>query len=435
MTRVPFVIYADFECYAKKVDTCFPDPNQSSTTHTTKFEACGYSYVIVCSNEKYSKPPIVYRGDDAVQHLFESIMNEENYIQSKLGEIEPLIMSEETEGQFQRATNCYICNCLFTDKLIKVRDHDHLGMIGDLQSPAYSNYRGAACQRCNLNLQHPPFIPVYFHNMKKFDGHLLLSEAGKYKAKTLTCIPNNMEKYISFSLGKLRFLDSDQCMDSSLEKLVENLAAAEGLTYFKQFRKAFPDDDIAKLLLQKNENCYDYVDCSEKFMETRLPPKEAFYNSLTKEHISDEKYQHAQTVWNTFNMKKLGEFHDLYVLTDVLLLADVFERFRDMTLENYKLDASHFYTSPGLAWQAALRMSEVCLDLITDPLMYNMIKVGTRGGISMVTKKHSKANHKELNDFNEFEEKKHEQSLRLVHVATFARRIFPFSISGRNRKF
>jgi len=85
-------------------------------------------------------------------------------------------------------------------------------------------------------------------------------------------------------------------------------------------------------------------------------------------------------------MSNLGDFHDLYVLTDVLLLADVFERFRDMTLEYYTLDAAHFYTSRGLAWQAALKMSGICLDLITDPIVYNMIELGTRGGTSMVTK-------------------------------------------------
>lgn len=100
-------------------------------------------------------------------------------------------------------------------------------------------------------------------------------------------------------------------------------------------------------------------------------------------------------------MDNLGQFHDLYVLTDGLLLADVFKRFRDMTLKYYKLDASHFYTCPGLAWQAALTMSGVCLDLITDPFMYNLIELGTRGGISMVTKKYSRANHKLLKTFDE----------------------------------
>lgn len=271
-TRVPFVIYADFECFAKKMDTCIPDPNQPSTTSTTKFEACGYSYVVVCSNDKYTKPAVVYRGDNAVQHFFEDIMDEEEYINKTLGEIEPLIMNEKTEQQFQDATNCYVCKRKFTDKLVKCRDHDHIGINDQVNSSDDSNYRGAACQRCNLNLQHPAFIPVYFHNLRNFDARLLLTEAGKYKDKKITCIPNNMEKYIPFTLGKLRFLDSYQCMSSSLETLVDNLAT-DGLQHFKQFRKAFPNDDIAKLLLQKNEYCYDYVDSAMKFNETELPPK------------------------------------------------------------------------------------------------------------------------------------------------------------------
>lgn len=417
--RVPFVIYADFECFTKKIDTCLPDPDQSSTTHTTKFAPCGYSYVVVSSNDKYSKPAVVYRGENTVEHFFESIFTEEEYIAEILRDPEDLIMNEETENQFQSATNCYVCNQLFTDKLIKVRDHDHLGVNGDEESPNYSNYRGAACQRCNLMLKDPPFIPVYFHNLRNFDGHLLLAEAGKYKDRKLTCIPNNMEKYVSFSVGKLRFLDTYQCMNSSLETLVENLAS-DGLLHFKQFRKAFPNEDKAKLMLQKNEYCYDYMDSKEKFHETQLPPKEAFYNSLTKEHISDEKYQHAKTVWNTFSMRNLGDFHDMYVLTDVLLLADVFERFRDMTLEYYKLDISHFHTSPGLAWQAALKMSGVCLDLITDPLMYNMIELGTRGGVSMVTKKYSKANHEYLGAYDEAADKQHIMYLDANNLYGFA---------------
>lgn len=378
--RVPFVIYADFECYAKKMDTCLPDHNQASNTHLTNFKACGYSYVVVCSNDKYSKPPVVYRGDDAIKHFFEHIFNEKEYIEGILQDYEELKMSEKTEKQFQEATNCYVCNQMFSNKLIKVRDHDHLGVDGNPESSTYSNYRGAACQRCNLSLKNPSFIPVYFHNLRNFDAHLLLTEAGKYKNTNITCIPTNMEKYISFSVGKLRFLDTYQCMSSSLETLVDNLAS-EGVKHFKQFRKAFQDHETVKLLLQKNEYCYEYIDCEEKFNETCLPPKEAFYNSLTKEAISDEKYAHAQKVWNFFNMKTLGDFHDLYVLTDTLLLADVFERFRDMTLEYYKLDASHFYTSPGLAFQSALKMSGICLDLITDPLMYNMVELGNRGKI------------------------------------------------------
>lgn len=95
-------------------------------------------------------------------------------------------------------------------------------------------------------------------------------------------------------------------------------------------------------------------------------------------------------------MNTVGDYHDLYVKSDALLLCDVFERFREMTLEYYKLDACHCISAPGLSWQAALKMTKVCLDLVVDPIMYNMFELGTRGGVSMISKKYSKANNKYL---------------------------------------
>ena len=200
-----------------------------------------------------------------------------------------------------------------------------------------------------------------------------------------------MEKHISFSVGNLRFLDSYQFMPESLEKLVNNLSV-DGLTHFHHFGKSFQNTDVAKLLLRKNVYCYDYVDSHDKLRETAIPPKEAFYNRLKNEHISDSDYEHAHTVWNTLNMKCVGGYHELYLLTDVLLLPDVFERFRTMTLEYYGLDACHLFTALGLAWQAALKMSGICLDLLTSPDMNNFLELGCREGISMITKKYAKAN-------------------------------------------
>lgn len=116
--RVPFVVYADFEYYARKLENCEPDQNKPSTTHKTKFEACGYSYVVVSSNDKYSKPPVVYRGPDAVKHFLDDMLKEEEYISEKLSQIEPLIMNEAAEREFQNATHCYVCEKQFTDKMI-----------------------------------------------------------------------------------------------------------------------------------------------------------------------------------------------------------------------------------------------------------------------------------------------------------------------------
>jgi hypothetical protein len=171
---------------------------------------------------------------------------------------------------------------------------------------------------------------------------------GKVQGKQLKCIPNNMEKYISFSLGCMDFIDSFQFMSSSLDRLVENLAK-EGPQKFTHMTDYFGKEKI-DLLLRKKVYPYEYLDSEYKFTEKQLPPKEAFYISLSGEDISGEDYAHAQSVSKDFNIQNLGQYHDLYILTDVLSLADVLENFREICINYYGLDAAQFYTSPGLAW-------------------------------------------------------------------------------------
>ena len=134
------------------------------------------------------------------------------------------------------------------------------------------------------------------------------------------------------------------------------------------------------------------MDNPDRFHDDKLPDIENFNNTLTGESLPQEDYVHAQRVWQEFNIRDMGQYHDLYVLTDVLLLADVFENFRTICLASCKLDPAHYYTSPGLAWDAMLRMTGVELELLTDPDMHLFIEEGIRGGISMIGKKYSVAN-------------------------------------------
>lgn len=172
------------------------------------------------------------------------------------------------------------------------------------------------------------------------------------------------------------------------------------LSHFHHLKEKFTSDELTALLLRKGVYFYDYADHHDRFLETSLPSKNAFFNTIKQQHISNEDYEHAKTVWTTFHMKTLGEYHDLYLMTDVLLLADVFEKFRTMTLEYYGLDACHFYTAPGLAWQAALKMSGICLELLTTPDMYNFFELACRGGISMITQKYARANNTYVKDYD-----------------------------------
>ena len=143
----------------------------------------------------------------------------------------------------------------------------------------------------------------------------------------------------------------------------------------------------------------------ERLKETKLPPKEAFYSKLNNEDISDEDYAHAQKVWRMFKMERFQDYHNLYNKTDVLLLADVFESFRN---KNYKLDPAHYYTAPDLAWDACLKMTDVELELLSDIDMLLMVEKGIRGGVSMISNLYGTANHKYMGDkFNPSEPSKY----------------------------
>ena len=319
-------------------------------------------------------------------------------------------------------------------------------------------FRGAGHSKCNLNYKVPKDILIIIHNAS-YDPHFIINQLAEEFKGELNCIGDNMEKYITFSVPikkecddgktitrKLRFTDSFRFMSTSLSELVDNMSGIfnsiecksciekikinleccfvglknNRLIYKCKERKEecqrpineliekFPGiyqfcyGDLNKfvLLLRKGAYTYEYMDSWEKFEENTLPPKEAFYSNSNLEDISDEDYAHAQKVWNVFEIKNLGEYHNLYVQSDTLLLADVYENFRNMCLDKYELDPSYFVSAPGLTWQACLKKTRVKLELITDYDMILMIEKGIRGGIFQATHSYVKANNKYMKNYN-----------------------------------
>ena len=311
----------------------------------------------------------------------------------------PLKMTKEDEEKFQKADECHICNKKYNETDVRVRDHCHIT----------GKYRGSAHKDCNLNFQISDKIPVIFHNLHGYDSHFIMQEIGEIVKKNtytnkkgekcqmnINAIPNNMEKYMAFMLGNhLTFIDSFQFMSSSLEKLVSNLPK-ESLKYTS---KKFKGEKL-DLMAQKGVYPYDYMDSFDKFDE-KLPTKEDFYSILNDQHISDDEYKDAQNVWSTFSLKNMGEYHNLYLKSDILLLADVFENFRKTCLEYYKLDPCHYFTSPGLSWDAMLKMTNIKLELMTDVDMFQFIEKGLRGGISYIANRYGKANNKYMKSYDE----------------------------------
>ena len=446
--KVPYVVYADFECVLEKIKGCEPSTDKSFTVKTEKHEPCGFSYIAVRSDGKLFGP-FTYRGRVAVYVFLRWLQNNEREMREDMANKRPLVMTPEDWQKHSSATDCHICNknlvkdtfldsvsvhnpymgiycgqdhrsCLFAEmkkfvgkphEKIKpimkpkqekcyfcarpllvanykdtVKDHDHIT----------GKYRGAAHNECNFKLRLDPKkvqIPIILHNMKTYDSHLLMQAMARVQGE-IKCIPTNTEKYISFSLGNLRFIDSLNFMQSSLEKLVKSTDS------FTVMQKIVLEGNKRQLLQKKGIYPYEYVDAFERFDEKKLPEKEKFYSSLSGKGITDEEYARAQEVWATFGCQTLGNYHDLYVATDVMLLADVFENFRKVCQEKYGLDPAHYYTAPGLSWDALLKKTGVELEMLTDLDMHLFIERGMRGGITMVGKRHAKANNPQVEGYN-----------------------------------
>ena len=231
-----------------------------------------------------------------------------------------------------------------------------------------------------------------FHNGSTYDYHFIIKELVKEFEGNFECLGENSKKYITCLVPlknkienkdieityKIKFIDSYRFMSSSLSKLVnKELIKKLKNTY------SFCNNDINKfvLLLRKGIYPYEYMDSWERFNETSLPSKEDFYSNLNMENIDDIDYRHGNNVFKRFELENLGEYHDLYVQSDTLLLADLFENFRDMCIKEYQLDPAHFLSLPGLAWQACLKKTNIELELLTDYNMLLMVEEGIRGGI------------------------------------------------------
>ena len=140
------------------------------------------------------------------------------------------------------------------------------------------------------------------------------------------------------------------------------------------------------------------MDSREKFEKNHLPPIEMFYSNLNMSGISEYNYKHAQRVWKEFGKKNLGDYHDLYLKTDVLLLCNVFETFRTTCLEHYSLDPALFYTSLRLAWRDCLKKTGINLEPVADPDMLLMFEKGIRGGITQTVHRYTRVHNKYMGD-------------------------------------
>ena len=282
-----------------------------------------------------------------LQEEAEQLLQEYNATPQQLREL-----TDAELRSFHTAANCHICNRPLRGE--KVRDHCHV--VGF--------YRGAAHSRCNLAYRILKFeweLPVVMHNLKGYDGHLIIKTL-KSEFGEVRLIPQNMENYLSITVDRLKFIDSLQFTPQSLDSLVKTLEVDE----FKYVLEEFPIRHEFEIIKRKGVYHYDYKDSFTRFDESRLPSQNAFFRKFSDRPCSDTKYAHATQVWTAFECELRADYHDIYLKCDVLLLADFFERFRASFLAHYSFDGVHYYTASGLAWDAALKMTHVSLGLLMD---------------------------------------------------------------------
>jgi hypothetical protein len=399
--KCPFVIYADFECLptdlaahdtGDPIDDC---PEQAYQRHVP----CSVGFKLVSVLERLDLPYEEYFGNDVCAWFLRRLREIEEVCLDVLFDSKRLIMLPQDELHYQAAKQCYMCSKNFEGNNIKVRDHDHVT----------GRFRGAAHQRCNLLLRRQYKIPIFLHNFRGYDCHVLVEALGSHKDLKVSVIGQGMEKYLTLGFGNhLIFKDSLQFLASSLDTLVESLGKS-GSGKFVQLRKAYRNlqDSAFALLLRKGVYPYDYMNAWKRFEETQLPSIDDFASRLRQTVCDPADYEHAERVWSEFGCRTLKDYHDVYLKSDVLLLADVFEEFRTVCMKHYQLDPAHYVSAPQLSWDAMLKMTECTLELISDSEMFRLLDGSLRGGISMISKRYAKANNPRIPQYDPTQPEKH----------------------------
>ncbi|KAL4126927.1 hypothetical protein QTP88_011125 [Uroleucon formosanum] len=395
--RHPFAIYADFETLLVKTD----EVKGENTKIVHRHVAMSYGIKVKASVdvptellEKYGiqSEPVIYRGSesrpDVTRHFIDKLTDISLKIENLLKTNISINMSSDNVQAHEAATHCNLCHIKFTppSEVLHRKTADHCHLSG--------KYRQALCNVCNQKLQTPNFVPIFFHNLSNYDAHLIVTELG-HDTQAIKVIPNSEEKYISFTKYvsnrfSMRFIDTYRFMASSLSSLARNLVTPD-LENFSETAKVFTESDMP-LVTRKGVYPYEYTDSWERLKDTSLPSKRCFYSMLTESGIKESEFDHVKEVWSHFNCKTLGEYSDLYLKIDVLLLADVFENFRNVCMKAYNLDPAHYFTAPGLSFDAMLKFTGQKLQLLDDYDMLLMFENGIRGGLVQASKHYAKAN-------------------------------------------
>ena len=386
MVTTLFVIYSDLETFIREEQTVQRGKLLSRWQHVLISVAA----LMDCRDRvELGSKPFIYTGIDCLDVLLQHLDDEVFHLKQIYDHCYiPCHWTHAQKEGYEAAEKCFMCARKFADNchLLKVRDHCHISGC----------YHFALCSQCNLTRAKCPFeVVVLFHDLSNYDSHFLVRKLASCPMRNINVIPRNSERCLAFTYGCLHFKDSYQFLSCSLATLVQNLQT-KGERCFCNLRHFICNPLECKLMISKGVFPYSYMTRPSVLLKTQLPSREHFFNDWDCTHVTEERYAFAQEVWKAFKCVNLMDYLHVYLLVDCLLLADVFENYRDCRLSDYRLDPVYYFSSPHFTFEAFLLFGGVRLKLLTNVDQYFFLNRAMCGRLSMVSKRYSKANHPNL---------------------------------------
>lgn len=391
----PFVYYCDMETIVEEVVAEKP----SGKVKKKKIHRpIAIGLMRICNRApKYTHvAPIIHTGKNCVAEFYQTLKKEINYMDEIIATVNhPLHWNDSQKEEYLEKNQCYVCDKALKEEE-KRRDHNHL--------KRKENYLGVICNECNLNITDLKVnkTPLVFHNGGRFDIHFLIQELHVIEQPVTNLIGKTGENIMSMDLfgRRLTVIDSMNHLSASLASLVDIMKKSNKT--LKLTKKWLGEDDTGlELLSRKGVFPYEYATDENSLINTTvLPPIETFYDTLRECHIDQQDYQHSQRVWSHFKCKNLLDYMIIYLISDVILLADVFENYRSFFLAKFSLDCTKYLSLPGLSYDCMLKYTKIKLDFIYDLETYEFLKKGLRGGVAMIPLRYARANNPQLENYD-----------------------------------
>lgn len=388
-----YIAYLDFECILPDVRLKCKDCRSlkckcdaSFTDEINKQVPICYSFVILGENNTIIHEK-TYAGANAHLHFIKHLLiQERKWIDELLNVKKPIVKTREGERDFYTSTHCYICEVQFGQDVIKVRDHSHYT----------GQYLGAACQQCNLRRRMPKKLKIFVHNCAKYDMHFIIKGLSHFRntIRNISVLPYNGENFRCLKFNCFEFVDTLAFLQASLSQLTADLRMSDHeYTILKQTRLCKVDGQFNlkrfEMVLEKSFFPYEYCTSLARMASTESLPKISdFYSSLSEKTISPIDHTFAKSVWKEFRCKNLVDYTKLYCKIDTILLAEVFQAFREKMHAFSGLDPAHYISLPAYGYDSMLLVTQAKIELPTSIDVVHFLEKSKRGGVSFINTRH-----------------------------------------------